>query len=82
MAIDYRLTLAPAPPGVAVKILDGDRSLEARVAPRATLLVRGLLREPMLRIDSGGVFANAASPTAQADKLARAGTGWQRVASG
>ena len=82
MAIDYRLTLAPAPTGVAVKILDGDRSLEARVAPGATLLVRGVLREPMLRIDGGGMFANAASPTAQGDKLVRAGTGWQRVASG
>jgi hypothetical protein len=76
VAIDYRLTLAPAPTGLAVKILDGDRSLEARVAPGTTLLVRGLLREPMLRIDNGGVFANAASPTAQGDKLVRAGTGW------
>ena len=82
VAIDYRLTLAPAPAGLAVKILDGDRSLEARVAPGATLLVRGLLREPMLRIDDAGVFANAASPTAQGDKIVRAGTGWQRVGSG
>lgn len=82
MAIDYRLTLAPPPTGLAVTILDGDRSLEARVAPGVTLLVRGFLREPMLRIDSGGVFANAASPTAQGDKLVRSGTGWHRVASG
>ncbi len=82
MAIDYRLTLAPAPTGLAVTILDGDRSLRARVAPGATLLVRGLLREPMLRIESGGVFANAGSPTAQADKIVRAGSGWERVGSG
>ena len=82
VAIDYRLTLAPAPAGLAVKILDGDRSLEARVAPGATLLVRGLLQEPMLRIGSAGVFANAASPTAQSDKIVGAGTGWQRVGSG
>jgi hypothetical protein len=80
--MDYRLTLGPAPAGLTVKIVDGDRSLEARLVPGATLLVRGLLREPMLRINDGGVFANAASPTAQGDKLVRAGTGWQRVASG
>jgi hypothetical protein len=82
VAIDYRLTLGPAPAGLVLHILDGDRSLEARVASGATLLVRGLLREPMLRIDNRGVFANAASPTAQADKVVGAGTGWQRVASG
>ena len=82
MAIDYRLTLAPPPAGLVLKILDGDSSLEARVAPGATLLVRGLLREPMLRIDSGSVFANAGSPTAQADKIVRAGSGWERVGSG
>ena len=82
VAIDYRLTLAPPPAGLAVTILDGDRSLQARVAPGVTLLVRGVLLEPMLRIDSGGVFANAASPTAQGDKLVRSGTGWQHIASG
>jgi hypothetical protein len=75
------LRLGPAPAGVHVRILDGDRSLEARVDPGRTLLVRGLLHEPMLRIDSA-VFANAASPTAQSEKIVQTGNGWLRVASG
>jgi len=65
-----------------VRILDGDRSLEATVPPGTTLVVRGLLREPMLRIGDGGVFANASSPTAQSDKIVTGGSGWQRVAGG
>jgi len=82
VAIDYRLTLEPTPPGLAVKILDGDRDLDVRVTPGTTLLVRGILGEPMLRIGSGGVFVNAESPTAQSDKLVTAGKEWLRVRSG
>jgi hypothetical protein len=82
VALDYRLHLASPPPGVQVRILDGDRSLEARVASGTTLLVRGYLREPMLRFDEHGVFVNAASPTAQSDRLVTRGGGWVRVASG
>src|SRR5579862_4869415 len=81
VAIDYRLKLAPAPAGLAVEILDGDRDLSVRVADDATLLVRGVLREPMLRIGPAGVFVNAASPTAQGDKLVSAGSGWKRLSS-
>jgi hypothetical protein len=82
VALDYRLHLASAPPGVQVRILDGDRSLEARVTSGTTLVVRGYLREPMLRFDEQGVFVNAASPTAQSDRLVARGGGWVRVASG
>jgi hypothetical protein len=82
VALDYRLRLAPPPAGLQVRILDGDRSLEARVALGTRLLVRGILREPMLRFDSRGVFANASSPTAQSDRLVAAGSGWVRVADG
>jgi len=67
---------------VHLRILDGDRSLEARVDPGHSLLVRGLLREPMLRIDDAGAFANAASPTSQSEKIVKSGSGWLRVASG
>ncbi|HZO96483.1 MAG TPA: hypothetical protein VFB42_03840 [Gaiellaceae bacterium] len=82
VALDYRLRLASVPAGVHARILDGDRALEARVDPGRSLLVRGLVREPMLRFDARGVFANAASPTAQAARLVRAGPGWVRVATG
>jgi hypothetical protein len=82
VALDYRLRLAPAPRGITVRILDGDRSLEARVGRATRLLVRGYLREPMLRFDANGVFANAASPTAQADRLVKQGVGWVRIAPG
>jgi hypothetical protein len=82
VALDYRLRLSAPPAGLRVQILDGDRSLEASVAGSTRAVVRGYLREPMLRFGSNGVFANAASPTAQADKLVAAGSGWVRVASG
>ena len=82
VALDYRLKLAPAPAGVHVRILDGDRSLETRVDPGVSLLVRGLLHEPMVRIDARGVFVNATSPTAQSDKLVHGGTGWHRIGGG
>jgi hypothetical protein len=82
VAIDYRLKLASAPAGLAVKILDGDRDLSVSVQHGTTLLVRGVVREPMLRIGPAGVFVNAASPTAQSDKLVTAaGSGWKRLSS-
>jgi len=82
VALDYRLRLEAPPAGLHVRILDGDRSLEASVTEGTRLVVRGYLREPMLRIGDGGVFVNASSPTAQSDKLVQGGAGWVRVASG
>jgi hypothetical protein len=82
VALDYRLHLAPVPAGLHVRILDGDRSLEARVAAGTHALVRGYLHEPMLRFDERGVFANAGSPTAQSDRLVAGGSGWVQVADG
>jgi hypothetical protein len=82
VALDYRLRLEAPPPGLHVRILDGDRSLEASVANGTRLVVRGYLREPMLRIGDGGVFVNASSPTAQTDKLVQGGSGWVHVSSG
>ncbi len=86
IALDYDLRLDPSTrsiPGLHVRVLDGDRSLEARVDPGVDLLVRGLLREPLLRIDSTGVWVNAGSPTAAADGLVAADRhGWVRVSHG
>jgi hypothetical protein len=82
VALDYRLRLAPSAHGlrgVHLRILDGDRSLQARVDPGVSLVVRGYLREPVIRIGDDGVWVNASSPTAQADKLVTAGSGWVKV---
>jgi hypothetical protein len=81
VALDYRLVLHRAPAGVAVSVLDGDRDLRVRV-DRGTLVVRGDLGEPMLRIASDGAWANRASVTAVAEKLTAAGHGWVRLTSG
>jgi len=81
VALDYRLDLQAPPPGVDVSVLDGDRDLRVRV-DRGTLVVRGDLGEPMLRIGTGGAWANRASVTAVAEKLATDGHGWVRLASG
>ena len=86
IALDYRLRLDPAStslPGVHVRVLDGDRALEARVDEGVKLLVRGLVHEPLLRFGDDGVWVNAASPTAATDGLvAKAGSGWVHLRDG
>jgi hypothetical protein len=86
IALDYRLSLDQATlalPGIHVRVLDGDRALETRVDRGVDLLVRGSLREPLLRIDSTGVWANAGSPTALAAGLVSSDrTGWVRLSGG
>src|SRR5436309_1082650 len=81
VALDYRLELAHAPRGVEADVVDGDRALRL-TAVGADVVVRGLLHEPVLRFARNGVWANAASPTAAADRIVRAGRGWVRVAAG
>jgi hypothetical protein len=83
VALDFRLRLANPAPGVRVRVLDGDRSLQLKVADGRRVVVDGYLREPLLRIDSTGVWVNAASPTAAADRLvSAAGSGWVRIGGG
>jgi hypothetical protein len=83
VAIDYRFHLDASPPGVQVSILDGDRALRVTVASGTTLLVRGYLHEPELRIGPAGVWVNASSPTATADRLVAAGRhGWVQRSTG
>ena len=72
VALDYRLALSPATQtlsGVHVRVLDGDRDFQIRVDPGTDLVVRGALQEPLLKVDSTGVWVNASSPTATSDKL-------------
>ncbi len=86
IALDYRLRLDPSVrslPGVHVRILDGDRDLQVRVDRGTTLLVKGQLGEPDVRIDESGVWVNADSPTATGDKLVSASKhGWVHLSSG
>jgi len=83
VAIDYRLHLEPAAlPGVQLRILDGDRDLELKVARGSTVVVHGYLHERMIRFGPAGVWVNASSPTAQSDRLVTASSGWVKVRSG
>ncbi len=69
--------------GVHARILDGDRDFEVRADPGVDVVVLGALHEPFLRIDANGVWANASSPTATADRVVATGkTGWVRVGGG
>jgi hypothetical protein len=68
---------------VHADVIDGDRALRLAVDPGTTVVVRGLLGEPVLRFAPGGVWANASSPTAAADRLVPRGAhGWIRRTRG
>jgi hypothetical protein len=82
VALADRVVVGRQVAGVHVRVLDGDRSLQVSVEEGHTLVVRGLLGEPMLRFAGGVVEANRSSPTATADRIVSGGTGWQRVAAG
>ena len=83
IALDVRLRVESRP-GVDVDVVDGNRALRLSVTPPTTLIVRGLLGEPFLRFSRDGVWANLASPTTAADRLAPAqsGRGWTQLTSG
>ena len=61
------------PPAGALqaKVVDGDRMLWLRVPATTTVLVPGVLGEPLLRFDRRGVWLNLRSPTAQTDRIDR-----------
>ncbi len=82
VALDDRLVIGRPVDGIGVRVLDGDRSLQVTAQPGQTVIVRGYLDEPMIRFAGGSVEANRASPTASADRIVTAGTGWKRVADG
>jgi hypothetical protein len=86
VALDFRLRLDESSltiPGVHVAVLDGDRSFQLRVDGNQTVVVKGLLSEPVLRIGPAGVSVNSNSPTAFADKLVtKSKQGWVHVSSG
>jgi hypothetical protein len=84
VALDYRLRLDRSTRslrGVRIDVLDGDRQLRVRVHDR-TLVVRGVLGEPMLRFAPNGTWVNRSSTTAVSERLSTSGYGWILVASG
>lgn len=86
VAVAYGARITSAPPSTTAAIFLSDRGLRMTVAPGHTATVLGYLREPFLRIDSRGVWANAGSPTAEAagvlPKRSRATSGWILVHPG
>lgn len=64
VAVDYRATLAsPRRPAFAARVYQSDRALSLSVARGHSVVVRGYLGEPFLRLDDAGLAVNAASPT-------------------
>jgi hypothetical protein len=82
IALDVRLHV-DSRPGVRAQVIDGNRRLRLTVDPGRTLAVRGLLGEPFIRFDRGGVSVDRGSPTVAADRILKGhGSGWVRVTRG
>jgi hypothetical protein len=82
IALDVRLHV-DSRPGVRAQVIDGNRRLRLVVDPHRSVSVRGLLGEPFIRFDRGGVSVNRSSPTTAADRIVGGGgSGWTRVTSG
>jgi hypothetical protein len=64
VAVDYRATLASRRrPAFSARVYQSDRALSLSVAHGHSVVVRGYLGEPFLRLDDAGLAVNAASPT-------------------
>jgi hypothetical protein len=59
----------PPAGGLEAKVVDGDRMLWLRVPVSTTVVVPGVLGEPVLRFDAKGVWVNLHSLTAQTDRI-------------
>lgn len=82
IALDVRLHVESRP-GVRAEVIDGNRRLRLTVDPGRSLSVRGLLGEPFIRFDRGGVSVDRGSPTAAADRIVKdRGSGWERITNG
>jgi len=90
---DARIVGFQPPAGaLEAKVVDGDRELWLRVPAATTVVVPGVLGEPVLRFDAKGVWVNLRSLTAQSDRIdrfdlrpsanARARPLWHRLTGG
>jgi hypothetical protein len=87
ISTSFEARIAGGVPGVAAHVLDGDQRLQLAVTPGTTVIVRGIVGEPMLRFGRGGVYASSRSPSAAAAGVITAGQAggaprWIRVAGG
>lgn len=65
VAVDYRATLwSQDPSAYSAQIFQSDRALSVTVKPGHAVTLLGYLSEPVFRLDSAGLWVNAASPTA------------------
>ncbi len=62
-ATNYLARISGAPPGLDVRVVDGDQALWMRAKPSLTVVVTGLRGEPYLRFSSAGVAVNTRSAT-------------------
>lgn len=58
VATDHVARVGSVPPGIDVKVVDGDQELWMSVDPRMTVVVLGLRGEPFLRFTAAGVQKN------------------------
>jgi hypothetical protein len=74
VAVDYRASIAaPKTAAYAAQIYQSDQGLTLTVRPGHAVVMLGYLNEPVWRLDGAGLWINAASPTAQAMRLASRG---------
>jgi hypothetical protein len=65
VAVDYRASvLNPETDAYVVGIYQSDRGLNLTLKPGHVVLMLGYLGEPVFRLDTAGLWVNAASPTA------------------
>jgi hypothetical protein len=83
VAVDYRASIAAGGAvGFTARIYQSDRALSISAEPGHSVVIRGYLGEPFLRIDGSGVAVNAASPTSVgAGVLSRRGFVSRRTAA-
>jgi hypothetical protein len=72
VAVDYRASvIRPRTAAYSAQIFQSDRALSLTVSPGHTVVLLGYLGEPVFRLDPGGLWVNAASPTAAALRLVK-----------
>lgn len=70
VAVDYQASVRhPDTTAYSSRIFQSDRALGLTVKPGHTIVLVGLLGEPVFRLDGAGLWVNQTSPTAAADRL-------------
>lgn len=71
VAVDYQARITSVPSAAyTAQIFTSDRALTLTVHAGHTVVLLGYVGEPVFRLDAGGLWVNAASPTAMVLRLA------------